>query len=69
MKNIGSVHATIGKALQQIEGEFVTSKMPRICIVCVMSLIGLPSQYSCSDDEASVTCISGTGTVWLTPNL
>ena len=39
-KNAGSVHGTIGKALQQIEGDIAANsqpKTPRIRVVCVMN--------------------------------
>ena len=38
------MHGTIGKALQQIEGDIATSKMPQICIVYVMSIICMHTQ-------------------------
>ena len=42
MKNAGSVHGTIGKELQQIEGDNAVisqrQKMQRICVVCAMNI-------------------------------
>ena len=39
MKNAGSVHGTIWKALQWIQDNIATSKTPQIHVVCVMSII------------------------------